>query len=166
MYLNNQQPDQAITILQALSHSADQAVASRASQSLEEAREFRASMEAARVRPADPRQDSEQVPSLRLQHASAPDTSAPDAPVTVLPNKTDVRFIKGSLSSVDCSSAPIAVLTVSAGGKSFSIRVPDSKHVLLIGADEFSCAWKKQKVAINYRETGEAAGTAISIEVQ
>jgi tetratricopeptide (TPR) repeat protein len=166
MYLNNQQPDQAIAILQILSHSADQAVASRASQSLNEAREFRASMEAARVRPADSGQDSEQGPSLRLQNASAPDSSGPDASVTVLPSKTNVRFIKGSVASVDCSSAPSAILTVSAAGKTFSIRVADSKHVLLIGADEFSCAWKKQKVAINYRETGEAAGTAISIEVQ
>jgi hypothetical protein len=44
--------------------------------------------------------------------------------------------------------------------------VPDTKHVLLIGTDVFSCAWKKQRVAVNYRKTADTAGTVISIEAQ
>ena len=39
-------------------------------------------------------------------------------------------------------------------------------HVALIGADTFSCSWSKQKVALNYRETGAGAGRVVSIEVQ
>jgi hypothetical protein len=46
------------------------------------------------------------------------------------------------------------------------MQVADSKHVLVMGADEFSCAWNQQKVALNYSETGDAAGRVISIEVQ
>jgi hypothetical protein len=46
------------------------------------------------------------------------------------------------------------------------MHIPDSKHVLVIGADGLSCSWNKQKVALNYRQTGDAAGSVVSIEVQ
>jgi hypothetical protein len=46
------------------------------------------------------------------------------------------------------------------------MRIPDSKHALVIGAAEFSCEWNRKKVSLNYRETGEAAGTVVSVEVQ
>jgi hypothetical protein len=46
------------------------------------------------------------------------------------------------------------------------MHVSDSKHAVVIGADEFSCSWKKEKVAVNYRETGDATGNVVSIEVQ
>ena len=157
MYLNSQQPDQAIAILQTLSRSSDRMAAMRASQSLNQALEFKASMEQARKQAAESRPDV----SAQLQNTAASNES-----VTVLPSQTKVSFIKGTVMGVDCSSPPTAVMTVSSSGRTFNIRVSDSKHVLLIGADEFSCAWKKQKVAINYRETGDVAGTAISIEVQ
>jgi hypothetical protein len=60
----------------------------------------------------------------------------------------------------------LATLTVLSGTKTWKMRVADTKHVLLLGADEFSCAWNKQKVALNYRENGEAVGSVVSIEVQ
>jgi hypothetical protein len=44
--------------------------------------------------------------------------------------------------------------------------VSDSQHVLLIGAEAFSCSWSKQRVALNYRETGVGMGRIVSIEVQ
>ena len=46
------------------------------------------------------------------------------------------------------------------------MQVADNKHALVIGADGFSCSWNKQKVALNYHETGDAAGNVVSIEVQ
>jgi len=52
------------------------------------------------------------------------------------------------------------------GTKTWKMRVADTKHVLLLGAEEFSCSWNKQKVALNYRENGEAVGSVVSIEVQ
>jgi tetratricopeptide (TPR) repeat protein len=152
MYLSNLQPDHAVAILQALSRSSDQAVAMRAAQSLNRALEFKASIGEARTQASEP---------PALQNASAPSESA-----TMLPSQANVGFLKGTVTGVDCSSPPAAVMTVSSGSKTFNIRVTDSHHVPVIGADEFSCAWKQQRVAINYRATGDAAGDAVSIEVQ
>jgi len=74
--------------------------------------------------------------------------------------------VKGTVLSVDCSAAPAATLTVISGAKTWQMNVRDSKHVLVLGAETFSCGWKKQKVALNYRETGDGAATVVSIEVQ
>jgi len=161
MYLNSQQPDQAIAILQALSRSSDPQVAMRATQSLSQAREFKSALDVSHARATEPSGETQPGASVRVEKASAQADS-----VKALPSQGSVKFLKGMVTSVDCSSPPVAILTTSSAGKNFRIRVSDSKHVLLIGADEFSCAWKKQKVAINYRETGDAVGTAISIEVQ
>jgi hypothetical protein len=57
-------------------------------------------------------------------------------------------------------------LTVLSSGKTWKMQVADSKHVLLIGSDTFSCSWSKQKVALNYRETAAGEGRVFSIEVQ
>jgi hypothetical protein len=77
-----------------------------------------------------------------------------------------VRFLKGKITAVDCSSPPAAVLTIASGAKTWKLQVKDSGHVVLIGADNFSCAWKNQSVAVNYRATGEAHGDVVSVEVQ
>jgi hypothetical protein len=45
------------------------------------------------------------------------------------------------------------------------MRTANSKAVV-IGADQISCDWKNQKVAVNYRQTGEGQGDIISLEVQ
>jgi hypothetical protein len=46
------------------------------------------------------------------------------------------------------------------------MHVADRNHVILIGADAFSCDWNKQKVALNYRETSEGEGNVVSLEIQ
>ena len=75
-------------------------------------------------------------------------------------------FLHGTLNSVDCSSDPAAVLTVSAGAKSLTLKVADKRRVVLIGADEFSCAWSKKKVAVNYRQSESGETSVISLEIQ
>ena len=153
MYLNNQQPDKAIAILQVLQKSGDQDVAQRAAVSLAQAQEFQASMQAAHATTAV---------------AGTPVTQkalTADAVVTQV-SAEPVKFLKGTVTNVDCSVAPLATLTVLSGTKTWKMRVADTKHVLLLGADEFSCSWNKQKVALNYRENGEAVGSVVSIEVQ
>jgi len=77
-----------------------------------------------------------------------------------------VRFLKGKLVAVDCSTAPKAVLTVKSGTATWTFNVADTGHVAVIGADRFSCGWKSQDVAVNYRESGPAIGDVVSIEVQ
>ena len=153
MYLNNQQPDKAVAILQVLQKSGDQDVAQRAAVSLAQAQEFQASMQAAHATTA--------VSGTPVtQKALTADA------VVIQVSAESVKFLKGTVTNVDCSVAPLATLTVLSGTKTWKMRVADTKHVLLLGADEFSCAWNKQKVALNYRENGEAVGSVVSIEVQ
>ena len=165
MYLNNQEHDPAISILQALTRSANPEVAARAGESLAQAREFKVALQ--QRRPEDSSAgpgDGEKAltsGSIRIEKSS---TAAPG--ISGLPAQTPPDFLKGTIMSVDCSSPPAATLTVVSGGKSWKMHVGDSKHVLLIGSDLFSCSWNKQKVALNYRETGNATGNVISIELQ
>jgi hypothetical protein len=76
------------------------------------------------------------------------------------------KFLRGTLVSVDCGSAPAAVLTIASGTKSIKMKVADKDHLVLIGADEFSCSWTKQKVAVNYREPADGQASVLSLEIQ
>jgi tetratricopeptide (TPR) repeat protein len=77
-----------------------------------------------------------------------------------------IKYLKGTLVHVDCSTTPAAVLSVESDGKVWRLATPDAGKLLLIGADAFSCAWSNQQVLINYRQTGEAEGFAVSLEIQ
>ena len=68
--------------------------------------------------------------------------------------------------SVDCSSAPKAVLAITAGSKSLKLQIQDKAHVIVMGADDFSCDWKAKNVAVNYRESTESDGEVVSLEIQ
>jgi tetratricopeptide (TPR) repeat protein len=80
------------------------------------------------------------------------------------------KFIKGRLIDVDCSQAPAAMLTVNVDGLELKLRAADYKSVLLIGADEFSCAWSDRPVTVNYKPgghiEGQANGDVVSLEVR
>jgi hypothetical protein len=77
-----------------------------------------------------------------------------------------MRFIKGKLVAVDCSGAPQAVLIIRWAAKSMKFHIHDSAHLVLIGADDFSCNWTNKNVAINYRERTDGEGDVVSLEVQ
>jgi tetratricopeptide (TPR) repeat protein len=150
MYMSNEQPDQATAILQMLQKSGNPEVAQRARESLAQIQEFKAEVQTARAAAA----------SARVENASAADD------VVSLPPGTPVKFLKGLVTGVDCSVSPSATLTVKSGNSTWKMQVVDSKHVLVLGGDGFSCAWNKQKIALNYRETGDATGSVVSIEIQ
>jgi tetratricopeptide (TPR) repeat protein len=76
------------------------------------------------------------------------------------------KFLTGKLVSVDCTAPPLAILSVVSGTTTWKMKVADRSHVVLIGADNFSCDWNKQKVALNYRETSPGEGSVISLEIQ
>ena len=163
MYAGNRQPDQAITIFQVLEKSSDEIVAQRATIALAQAEHFKDALRANSV---------SSVP-LAVRTSSPPETApttdsgdSANGQAAVLPESTPIKFLKGSILSVDCSSAPAAVLTVSSGAKIWTMQVQDSKHVLVLGGNGFSCTWKNQKVALNYREAGESGGNVVSIEIQ
>jgi hypothetical protein len=84
----------------------------------------------------------------------------------VLKQGSSMRFLKGKIATVDCSASPGAAITLVAGGKTSKLHVKDTGHVIVIGANSFSCAWKNQSAAVNFRENGDADGDVVSIEVQ
>jgi hypothetical protein len=117
------------------------------------------------------------TPEDRLESSDARSTQAlretadhqTDQEVVAVPvhvSAAPVRFLKGRLMSVDCSIVPQALLTVVAGAKSVKLRILDSAHVILLGADAFSCDWKGKNVAVNYREGSDGGEDVVSLEIQ
>lgn len=149
MYLSNGQPDKTIEILQVLQKSQDQEVAARATMLLSQAKEVEASMR-----------------SASAPEVSGIEKSPPTNAIAPQASRSPVKFLKGTVVSVDCSAAPSATITVASGSKTWKMQVSDTKHVLVLGTDAFSCSWNKQKVALNYRQDGDTAGSVVSIEVQ
>ena len=76
------------------------------------------------------------------------------------------KFFKGRLVTVDCSSAPSAILTVTAEGVVLKLRAVDYKSLLLIGADGFSCEWTNRQVTVNYKPGGLTDGDLVSLELR
>jgi hypothetical protein len=76
------------------------------------------------------------------------------------------KFLKGQLVSVDCSHAPGAVLTVRSGAKTLKMSVADTKHAIVIGADDFSCGWTQKPVAVNYRVSSDGEMKVMTVEIQ
>jgi cytochrome c-type biogenesis protein CcmH/NrfG len=82
------------------------------------------------------------------------------------PDTRPIQFLKGKLLAVDCSGAPAAVLTLQSGAKVWHMHTADSGKLVLIGADSFSCSWKNEQVAVNYRDAGKGAGDLVSVEIE
>jgi tetratricopeptide (TPR) repeat protein len=114
-------------------------------------------------KPAEPQAKTE-------QRSPEPDEvtvdRADEPPTPAQPDKRAIQFLKGKLVAVDCSQAPAAILTVSAGAKVLKLRTQDYKSLTLIGADDFSCDWKGRMVAVNYRAGGKADGDLVSVELE
>ncbi len=159
IYLANRKADEAIALLRILSGSGNAEVASRAREGLAQAEKFKDMSNSLgtqiEIRAATAR-DKTGIPERRSESRIQVQTPASGV----------VRFIKGKLAAVDCSAAPQAVLNVVSGGRSLKMHVGDLKHVVLIGADEFSCDWKNRTVALNYRQRPDGEGDVVSLEMQ
>lgn len=152
MYLSNQKFDDAISLLKTLVNSSSPEVAERGSALLTQAQEFK---------------NFNAAQAVRIAVADTSASAVVETPAaTVVSDTSPVKFAKGTIVSVDCSTEPSATLNVVSGTKTMQLRVADRKQVLVLGADRFSCDWKKQKVALNYHETAEGSGSIVSIEVQ
>jgi tetratricopeptide (TPR) repeat protein len=77
-----------------------------------------------------------------------------------------LQFLKGKIVSVDCSKPPEAMVTVLSGMTTYKMHVADSKSLLVIGEDQFSCEWRNRPAAVNYRVVGKNGGELVSVEVQ
>jgi tetratricopeptide (TPR) repeat protein len=114
--------------------------------------------------PAGPQPRTEKQNPQSDEETSADHPEQP--PAQPRPDKRAILHLKGKLIVVDCSQAPLAVLTVAAGTRVIKLRTENYKSLTLIGADEFSCEWKSRPVAVNYRSGGKADGDLVSVEVQ
>lgn len=157
--------DDALALFERLKTSADPGLAALAAQSLERIPRMRANPPALivrRERPSDWSQyDDPQWRRRTAAPAAPPPPEAPPPP----PDNRPIKFLKGKLLQVDCSQTPAAVLTVLAGKTSWKLRARDSKSLVLVGADAFSCGWRNHDVAVNYRESGPGQGDLVSLEL-
>ena len=168
-YLQAQDFDHAIPLLQELQKSPEPGIASMAAQQLQQMEAFRSA-----VRQSDAYAGRVEVSggTVEFKEATEGDTKRPDSSqsasgkTVVLGPGEPVIFMKGILVSVDCSSAPAATLTISSGGKKWKMLAPQAKKLILIGADELSCSWTNRKVSVNYRKTGDNEGSLVSLEVE
>jgi Flp pilus assembly protein TadD len=156
LYMANRQPDQAIAVLQSLRASGNPEFASRAAAMLAQVQQIQKVTEP---------EDEDEIEEEPVTRSSPPEETGPLPAAAPVPSGP-AKFVTGRLISVNCSTPPLAILTVVSGTKTWKMSVPDRARVVLIGADEFSCAWSKQKVALNYRETSEGEGNVISLEIQ
>lgn len=165
MYLSNRQPDRAIELLANLQNARELLMAMRATAMIAQAQEMKSAIASGEnvVVNSAVRVEAER-PKMADQQVDAPAGKE----ITVSPRSanTPAQFVKGKVVSVDCSAAPAAVLNLASGSQTLKLHVRDAKRVVVIGADAFSCAWANQKVAVNYRATGEAEGEVVSVEVQ
>jgi len=159
MYLAERKTEPAIGILKQLTKSSNPEIAARAGQSLTQAEEYQQALaNMASENPVAPGRSGDEVVV-----SSHPAVVEPE-PVSPGPSMP-MRFVKGKVTAVDCSSPPAALLTVVAGAQTLKLQVKDSSHVIVIGADSFSCAWKNQSIAVNFRPTGATGGDVVSVEV-
>jgi tetratricopeptide (TPR) repeat protein len=94
------------------------------------------------------------------------DTPDPKPTEKPKPDTRPIKFLKGTLLSVDCSATPGATLKVLAAGKRMIFKAGDYKSLVVVGADQTSCDWKNIPVAINYKALGSASGDIVSLELK
>jgi len=165
LYADNRQFDQAIQLLQGLQRAQSQQLAFSASELLVRIQQMKQAMQAGAVPPSSQAEVVHVVPD-HPSDSQAAGESAGTSGVAMGKDAEPIRFLKGTVTSVDCSLPPAAVLTVVSGVKTWKMKVSDSSHVVVIGAGKFSCGWSQQKVAVNYRETGSGEGNVVSVEIQ
>ncbi len=110
-----------------------------------------------------PQTDAKKIPKPT---AEADDENSDESPAQPQIDKRPIQYLKARLISVDCSQPPAAVLTVSSGGKTLKLRVPDYKSLSLVGEDQFSCDWRDRTVSVNYKAGGKADGDLVSLEMR
>lgn len=159
------QYDEARSLLDFLEHSPDKQVATKAHETLATARRLRKTEQqlaeqglytdptAPQWKPKKPAEEGTEAADEAHKQEDKPDTRK-------------VEYVKGTLKSVKCSDADkSATVNVMAGKAFWTFKVADRTSVLVIGADNFSCAWENKTVSVNYKSSGQHSGDAVSIEI-
>jgi tetratricopeptide (TPR) repeat protein len=80
-------------------------------------------------------------------------------------DKRPIQYARGKLIAVDCSQAPAAIVTITAGARTMKLRTSDYKSLMLVGEDTFSCDWTNRPASANYKAGGKTDGDLVSLEV-
>lgn len=83
--------------------------------------------------------------------------------------KNDVRpvkFLKGLLRQVECAPDGSATLIVVSGPRTLRLHTKNPEKMVIIGDYKFTCNWKNQKVAVNYKVRDARNGDIVSLEPQ
>jgi tetratricopeptide (TPR) repeat protein len=168
-YLQMQDFDHAIPLLQDLRMSKEPGIASMAAQQLQQVEAYRSAVSGHEAQSGNMQTGVQPVElnDVPGEAGNSTGSSHSEQEIRILPASNDpVLFMKGVLVSVDCAAAPAATLTISSGGKKWKMLAPQSKKLVLIGADEFSCSWTNRKVSVNYRKSGDDQGNLVSMELE
>ncbi|MGH9492214.1 MAG: tetratricopeptide repeat protein [Terriglobales bacterium] len=158
--------DDAAALFEYLKASEDPQIAASADEDLKRLPSLRHSpppVVARRERPQDWSEYDE--PQWRRRTPAPAPPAAREETAAAQPDTRPIKFLKGKLLQVDCSQPPAAVLTVLAGKTSWKLRARDSRALVLVGANAFSCGWRNRDVSVNYRESAPAEGDLVSLEV-
>lgn len=160
--------DDAAALFDYLKQSDDPQVAASAAEDLQRLPALRRTPPPAAARRERPQDWSQYDDPRWRRHTPAPaqpEAASREAAPPAPPDTRPIQFLKGKLLSVDCSRVPSAVLTVLSGKKTWKLRAADSRALVLVGADAFSCGWRDREVAVNYRAGGQADGDLVSLEL-
>jgi tetratricopeptide (TPR) repeat protein len=152
--------DAAREIFERLKSSHNPQIAAAAGHQLDEL----ATLKKYGVSPSAPKRAAQSSPFDELEEEAQKRAQKQDQPT---PDKRPTQYAKGTLTSVDCSHAPAAVLIVNTGAKTLKLRTSDYKSLLVIGQDGLSCDWRDRRVSVNYKAgRAPAEGDLVSLELQ
>jgi hypothetical protein len=111
-----------------------------------------------------PKYEEQKSPFSALDEDANKRDAAANQPGTADTRST--KYVRGRLVAVDCSNAPVAILTVHVGSGTLKLRAADYKNLLLIGENIFDCAWRDRQVTANYKPRGSEDGDLVSLEMR
>jgi len=168
IYVFGRKWDSASSLLDRLKSSGNPQIAAQARDLLMQASTQRKYGVAANTNGAgQPKYEAQKSPFDALdedatKREAAENSGTPDRPG----DRRTTKFVKGRLVGIDCSKAPIAILTVHSDQGTLKLRTADYKSLLLIGADDFSCDWRDRQVTANYKSSSAGAGDLVSLEMR
>ena len=113
-----------------------------------------------------PKLAPQKTPFDILDEDAAKRAAAEQTAQSGIADRRPTKFLHGRLLAVDCNRPPAAILLVAGQSGTMKLRAPDYKNLVLIGADNFSCAWKDRTVNVNYKPGGSVDGDVVSLEMK
>jgi hypothetical protein len=167
IYIASKKYDAAEALLERLKNSGNPELASMARERMTQAGAERKYGIPIALAAMQPKLATQKSPFDVLEEDAAKRAAAEKAAQSGGPeDRRPTKFVKGRLINVDCSTAPTAVLTVTAEGVVLKLRAVDYKSLVLIGSDDFSCNWKDRQVTVNYKPGGLIDGDLVSLELR